>query len=40
MIDCWRDLWVHKKLGRDQYRAWLRQQRKAAEKIVAERTPD
>ena len=37
MIDCWRDLWVQKKLGRNQYRAWLRQQRKAAEKIVAER---
>jgi hypothetical protein len=37
MIDCWRDLWVQKQLGRNQYRAWLRQQRKAAEKIVAER---
>ena len=37
LIDCWREMWVQKKMGRQSYRAWLRQQRKAAEKILAER---
>jgi hypothetical protein len=37
LIDCWRQMWVQKKMGRQSYRAWLRQQRKAAEKILAER---
>ena len=37
LIDCWREMWVREKMGRQSYRAWLRQQRKAAEKILAER---
>ena len=37
LINCWREMWVQKKMGRNSYRAWLRRQRKAAEKIVAER---
>ena len=34
---CWREMWIQKKMGRNSYRAWLRQQRKAAEKILGER---
>ena len=34
---CCPKMWVQKKMGRNSCRAWLRQQRKAAEKILAER---
>ena len=38
LIDCWREMWVQKKMGRNSYRAWLRRQRKLADKVLAEQS--